>query len=84
MEVKLNNYVVEEFLEKHNMTYLFLILANLEAERLSNMPYTIKKNFNEKITEMALRHVAENEVPDYIVEDEEGEDNYEVNLDLSE
>ena len=81
MEAKLNNYKVEEFLEKHNMTYLFLILAELEVERLSNMPYTIKKNFNEKITEMALRHVAENEIPDYIVEEEDTE---EVELDLSE
>ena len=72
---------MEEFLEKHNMTYLFLILADLEVERLSNMPYTIKKNFDEKITEMALRHVAENEIPDYIVEEEDSEG---VELDFSE
>ena len=77
----MDNYKVEEFLEKHNMTYLFLILADLEVERLSNMPYTIKKNFDEKITEMALRHVAENEIPDYIVEEEDSE---EVELDFSE
>jgi hypothetical protein len=60
---------VEEFLESHNMTYLFLMLADLEVERLSNLPEHIKKKFDLKITEQALLHVAKNEVPDYIADD---------------
>ena len=62
---------VEKFLEDNNMTYLFLLLANLEVERLSNLPFTVKKAFKDKLTNMALEHIAENEVPDYIFEDEE-------------
>jgi len=67
------SYIVDEFLEKNNMTYLFLILANLEAERLNNLPESIKKKFHKKITELALEHVAANQIPDYIVEEEEEE-----------
>ncbi len=67
----MGSYIIDEFLEKNNMTYLFLILANLEAERLSNLPYSIKKKFDKKITELALEHVAANQIPDYIVEEEE-------------
>jgi hypothetical protein len=59
---------VDDFIEKHNMTYLFLLLANLEVDRLSNLPYTVRKNFNEKITKMALKHIAANQIPDYIIE----------------
>ncbi|HHE38019.1 MAG TPA: hypothetical protein ENL20_05540 [Candidatus Cloacimonetes bacterium] len=62
---------VEEFLEKNNITYLFILLANLEVERLSNLPYTLKRSFNKKITEIALEHVAANEIPDYVVENQE-------------
>ncbi len=62
---------VEEFLEKNNMTYLFLLLTNLEVERLSNLPYTLKRSFKKKITEMALEHVAANEIPDYAVNNSE-------------
>jgi len=68
---------IEKFLEKNNMNYLFLLLANLEVERLSNLPYTIKKNFNEKITELALRHVAMNEIPDYVFNEDDEENNSE-------
>ena len=70
----MGSYIVDEFLEKNNMTYLFLILANLEAERLSNLPESIKRKFDKKITELALEHVAANEIPDYIVESEEQEE----------
>lgn len=62
--------IVNEFLEKHNMTYLFLLLANLEVERLSNLPYTVKKNLSNKITSLALEHIAINEIPDYIVDED--------------
>ena len=70
----MGSYIIDEFLEKHNMTYLFLILANLEAERLSNMPESIKRKFDKKITELALEHIAKNEIPDYIAETEEEEE----------
>ncbi len=63
------NSKVEKFLETHNMTYLFLMLANLEVERLSNLPEHIRKKIDMKITEQALLHVAKNEVPDYIADD---------------
>ena len=62
---------IEKFLEQHNMTYLFLMLSNLEVERLSNLPEHIKKNFKNKVTETALLHVAKNEIPDYIIEQPE-------------
>ena len=53
------------------MTYLFLLLTNLEVERLSNLPYTLKRSFKKKITEMALEHVAANEIPDYVISNPE-------------
>jgi hypothetical protein len=60
---------VEKFLESNNINYMFLMLANLEVTRLTNLPDHIKKNFDKKITELALLHVAKNEIPDYIIED---------------
>ena len=63
------NPKVDEFLEKHNMTYLFLLMANLEVERLNNLPYTVKKQLKGKLTNIALEHVAENIIPDYVVEE---------------
>ncbi|MDP8323438.1 MAG: hypothetical protein RAO94_13920 [Candidatus Stygibacter australis] len=62
------NPKVEKFLEDNNMTYLFLMLANLEVARLSNLPDIIKKKFEGKITETALEHVAENIIPDYLAD----------------
>lgn len=63
------NPKIEKFLEENNFTYLYLLLANLEAERLSNLPYSVKKNFKDKLTNMALEHIAGNEIPDYIIEE---------------
>lgn len=60
---------VDAYLERNNMTYLFLLLANLEVERLSNVPYTVRKKLPKKITEMALEHIADNEIPDYVMEE---------------
>ena len=60
---------VEEFLEKHNINYLFLILASLEAERLSSLSGFAKNNLKKKLTEESLLHVALNDVPDYIAEE---------------
>ncbi len=71
MEEKLLNNKIEKFLEGKNMTYLFLLLSNLEVERLSNLPFTVKKDFGKKITEVALNHVIKNDVPDYIVGEED-------------
>ena len=71
------NNSVENFIDDNNMTYLYLLLANLEVERLSNLPYSVRRKFDEKITTMALKHIAANEIPDYIVEEmmtEEEED----------
>ena len=69
--------IVDSFLESHNMDYLFCILAEKESERLSILPESVKKTFKEKPTTMALKHIALNDVPDYIIEEyetnEEGE-----------
>ena len=66
---------VEKFLEDNNMTYLFLLLANLEAERISNLPFSIKRILKGKVTTNALEHIAANDIPDYVVEvDDEEED----------
>jgi hypothetical protein len=66
-----NKPVVENFIETHNMDYLFLLLANLEVNRLNSLPPSVKSSFPKKITEIALEHVAKNEIPDYIIEQEE-------------
>jgi hypothetical protein len=64
------NPKVEKFLEDHNMTYLFLLLANLEVERLNNLPPTMKHQLKGKLTNIALEHVADNNIPDYVVDEE--------------
>jgi len=71
MEENLLNNKIEKFLENKNMTYLFMILSNLEVERLSNLPFTIKKGLGKKITEVALNHVIQNKIPDYIMMEED-------------
>lgn len=68
--------IVDEFLEEHNMTYLFLLLANLEAERLVNLPFTVRKEFKKNIPGLALEHIAENEIPDYVAQEEVFEEDY--------
>jgi len=69
--------IIEKFLEENNMTYLFLLLANLEAERISNLPFSVKRILQGKVTTNALEHIAANDIPDYVVEveEEETEDN---------
>ena len=66
--------IVEKFLEDHNMTYLFLLLANLEAERISNLPFTVKRTLQGKVTTTALKHIASNVIPDYVVEVDDDEE----------
>ncbi|MCF7793154.1 MAG: hypothetical protein K9N09_11385 [Candidatus Cloacimonetes bacterium] len=63
------NPKVDKFLEDHNMTYLFLLMANLEVARLSNLPFTVKKQLKGKLTNIALEHVAENNIPDYVMKE---------------
>lgn len=60
---------VDKFLEENNMTYLYLLLANLEVERLNNLPFTIKKQLKGKVTNIALEHIAKNNIPDYVMEE---------------
>ncbi len=60
--------IIDKFLENHNMDYLFLILSNLESERLTNLPDFVRKNFQEKISVMSLEHTAMNEIPDFILD----------------
>ncbi len=67
------NEKLESFLEKADMNYLFCLLAQLEAHRLLQFPAYVKQKFEDKITIMAMNHVAENEVPDYITELAEAE-----------
>lgn len=75
-----DNQIVEKFLEDNNMTYLFLLLANLEAERISNLPFTIKRALTGKVTTNALEHIAANNIPDYVVEVEEQEEEVEEEI----
>ncbi|MDZ4122165.1 MAG: hypothetical protein U1C33_07065 [Candidatus Cloacimonadaceae bacterium] len=67
------NKKIETFLEKNNMNYLFCLLSNLEVQRINTLPSYVKQKFNTKVTEMAMEHVADNEVPDYIIEIAEAE-----------
>ena len=69
---------VEKYLEDHNMTYLYLLLANLEVERLNNLPITMKNQLKGKLTNIALEHIAENNIPDYIVSEEFEEESTEI------
>jgi len=64
---------IESFLEKADMNYLFCLLSKLESQRISQLPSYVRQRFEEKITVMAMHHVAENEVPDYIAEIAEAE-----------
>ena len=73
MTNKVEDMTVEKFLENNNMTYLFLLLANLEVQRLNNLPFTVKKSLKGKLTSIALEHIAGNEIPDYVMEEEENE-----------
>jgi len=70
MRIK-NEEVVDRFLETHNMDFFYCILADKEAERLAMLPDSVTKTFSEKITTMALKHTALNDIPDYIVEEYE-------------
>jgi len=65
------NKRIETFLEHTNMNYMFCLLSNLEVARLNGLPPYVKQKFTEKITEIGMDHVAQNEIPDYIMDIEE-------------
>lgn len=67
------NEKIENFLEKVDMNYLFCLLSKLESQRLNQFPSYVKHKFPDKLTVMAMEHVADNEVPDYISELAEAE-----------
>ncbi|HOA29443.1 MAG: hypothetical protein KBB33_03875 [Candidatus Cloacimonetes bacterium] len=67
------NEKIEGFLEKVNMNYLYCLLSKLEAQRINQFPSYVKQKFDKKITVLAMEHVADNEVPDYITELQEAE-----------
>jgi cysteinyl-tRNA synthetase len=67
------NEKIEGFLEKVNMNYLYCLLSKLEAQRINQFPSYVKQKFDKKITVLAMAHVADNEVPDYITELQEAE-----------
>lgn len=69
----MNKPKIEEFLESNNMHFLFCLLSDLEVQRLNNLPSVVRQNFDKKITEVAMDHVASNIIPDYIVEQFEEE-----------
>lgn len=64
---------IESFLEKEDMNYLFCLLSKLEAGRLSQLPTYVRNRLGDKFSVLSMRHVAENEVPDYISEIAEAE-----------
>jgi len=66
------NKRVEYFLEHTNMNYMFCLLTNLEIARLNSLPPYVRQKFTTKITELAMDHIAQNEIPDYIMDIEEG------------
>lgn len=69
----MNTPKVENFLEKSDMNYLYCLLTKLEIQRINQLPSHVKQRFPKKITVMAMEHVAENDVPDYITEIAEAE-----------
>ncbi len=67
----MNSKIVQKFIENNNCTYLFLVLANEELNRLSKLPYPVREKFDKKLPAMALDHIAEGNIPDYFVQEEE-------------
>ena len=55
------------------MDYLYCLLCKLEAHRINQFPSFVKQKFDKKLTVMAMEHVADNEVPDYVSELDEAE-----------
>ena len=62
---------IEDFLQKADMNYMFCLLSKLEAGRLSQLPAYVRDKFGKKVSVVAMEHVADNEVPDYLNDIEE-------------
>lgn len=65
------NKRVETFLEHTNMNYMFCLLSNLEVLRLNSLPSYVKQKFDRKITEIAMDHISQNDIPDFMMDIEE-------------
>ncbi len=62
---------IEDFLQKADMNYMFCLLSKLEAGRLSQLPGYVRDKFGKKVAVVAMEHVADNDVPDYLSDIEE-------------
>ncbi|MGI6197588.1 MAG: hypothetical protein ACOYIS_00485 [Candidatus Cloacimonadaceae bacterium] len=62
---------IEDFLQKADMNYMFCLLSKLEAGRLSQLPSYVRDKFGKKVAVVAMEHVADNDVPDYLSDIEE-------------
>ncbi|MBC8382762.1 MAG: hypothetical protein H8E22_02925 [Candidatus Cloacimonetes bacterium] len=67
----MDSKLVQKFIEENNCTFLYLILANEELKRITKIPFEIKKNLGNKLTTVALDHVAADDIPDYFIPEEE-------------
>ena len=67
----MKNKVAESYLEKHNNKYLFVILSQMRANYLMDLPKVIKENFSKKITEKAFEDVASNNAFMYLQNSED-------------
>ncbi len=67
------NKKVDQILESLNKDYLFLIAAEKEAERLRKLPKVIKEQFKKHLSQEAIEHVAQNNIPEYTIDDIEDE-----------
>lgn len=72
------NEKIDEYLDKNNNNYMFLLLSFLENKRLTSLPEFTKKQMPGKLEVHAMEHVATNNIPDYIVasEKEKEEDDF--------
>lgn len=64
---------IENFLQKADMNFMFCLLSKLEAGRLSQLPSYVRNKFGKKLAVIAMEHVAQNEIPDYLSEIEEAD-----------
>jgi hypothetical protein len=67
----MTNKKIQDFIERNNCTHLFLLLTNEELKRLSKLPFQVRQQFKGKLTTIAMEHVAEGNIPDYFVPEEE-------------
>ena len=66
----MTNEKIDDYLDKNNNNYMFLLLSFLENKRLRSLPEFTKKQMPGKLAVHAMEHVATNNIPDYIVASE--------------